>query len=82
MLEIKILGSGCANCKRLEHETRSALDESAIAYELTKVTDFADIAAYGVMQTPALVINETVVSSGKIPKKDQIVIWSRERETF
>lgn len=81
MLEIKILGSGCANCQRLEREARSALDESALDYELSKITDFADIAAYGVMQTPALVINETVVSSGKIPKKDQIVAWARERET-
>jgi len=81
MLEIKVLGSGCPNCQRLERETRAALDESAIAYELIKITDFADIAAYGVMQTPALVINETVVSSGKIPKKDQIVAWAHERET-
>lgn len=81
MLEIKVLGSGCANCQRLERETRAALDEAAIAYELTKVTDYGDIASYGVMQTPALVMNETVVSSGKIPKQDQIVAWARERET-
>lgn len=81
MLEIKVLGSGCANCQRLERETRAALDETAIAYELTKVTDYADIASYGVMQTPALVMNETVLSSGKIPKQDQIVAWARECET-
>jgi small redox-active disulfide protein 2 len=82
MLQIKILGSGCPNCQRLELETRSALDEMNIAYELTKVMDFADIAAYGVMHTPALVINEEVVSSGRIPKHDQIVAWARERETI
>ena len=81
MLEIKILGSGCANCQRLERETRAALDESAIDYELTKVTDYSDIAGYGVMQTPALVMNETILSSGKIPKHEQIVAWARERET-
>ena len=81
MLQIKVLGSGCANCQRLERETRAALDEATIAYELTKVTDYADIAAYGVMRTPALVINEEVVSSGKIPKHEQIMSWARERET-
>jgi small redox-active disulfide protein 2 len=81
MLEVKVLGSGCANCQKLERETRAALDGASIAYQLTKVTDFADIAAYGVMRTPALVMNETVLSSGKIPKQDQIVTWAREYET-
>jgi small redox-active disulfide protein 2 len=80
MIQVKVLGSGCPNCKRLESETRAALEAAAVRYELTKVTDYADIAAYGVMQTPALVINEQVVSSGKIPKRDQIVSWARERQ--
>lgn len=75
MLTIKVLGSGCPNCKRLEAETRAALDETNIAYELVKVTDYADIAAYGVLQTPALVLNEAVVSVGKIPKRDSILAW-------
>ncbi len=79
MLEVKVLGSGCANCQRLEREARAALDGASISYALTKVTEFADIAAYGVMSTPALVMNETVLSSGKIPKQDQIVTWARER---
>ena len=78
MLQIKILGSGCFNCKRLERETRTALNKADLKYELTKVTDYGDIASYGVMQTPALVINEDVVSSGKIPRHDQIVNWARE----
>lgn len=81
MLQIKVLGSGCANCQKLERETRAALDEATISYELTKVTDYADIASYGVMRTPALVINEEVVSSGKIPKHDQIVSWAHDRES-
>jgi small redox-active disulfide protein 2 len=81
MLQIKILGSGCPNCQRLERETRRALDEATLRYELAKVTDYGEIASYGVMQTPALVINEEVVSSGKIPKHDQIVNWARERES-
>ena len=81
MLDVKVLGAGCANCQKLERETRAALDDANIAYELTKVTDYADIAAYGVMQTPALVMNETLLSSGKIPKQAQIVTWAHERET-
>lgn len=77
MLTIKILGSGCPNCKRLEQETREALTAAPLPvdYEIVKVTDYADIAAYGVMSTPALVINEKVVSTGRIPRRQQIAEW-------
>jgi small redox-active disulfide protein 2 len=78
MLHIKVLGSGCPNCKRLEAETRAALDNAQIPYAVEKVTSYADIAAYGVMSTPALVINEQVVSSGRMPKRDQIIDWARQ----
>jgi small redox-active disulfide protein 2 len=80
MLTVKVLGSGCPNCQRLEAETRAALDAAnpSIVYELVKVTDYADIMAYGVMSTPALVINEKVVSAGRIPKRQQIVNWALE----
>lgn len=78
MLHIKVLGSGCANCQRLEHEVREALSESHISFELSKVTDYNDIAAYGILSTPGLVINETVVSAGRIPKRSQIVEWARQ----
>lgn len=80
MLTVKILGSGCPNCKRLESETRAALDaaQPGFEYEVIKVTDYTDIVSYGVMSTPALVINEKVVSAGRIPKADQIVQWARE----
>lgn len=78
MLSIKILGSGCANCKRLEAETRAALDGAGITYSLTKVTDHNDILSYNVMSTPALVINEKVVSSGRIPARSRIVELARE----
>jgi small redox-active disulfide protein 2 len=80
MLQIKVLGAGCPNCKRLEAETRAALDGPGIGYELTKVTDYADIAAYGVLRTPALVINEQVMSSGKIPNRGQILTWAIEAQ--
>jgi small redox-active disulfide protein 2 len=78
MIDVKVLGSGCPNCQRLERETRTALDSLSIEYELIKVTDYADIASYGVLQTPALVINERVVSAGKIPKQSDIVTWATE----
>jgi small redox-active disulfide protein 2 len=78
MLSIKVLGSGCPNCRRLEAETRAALDQAGISYELTKVTEIADIVAYGVMSTPALVMNEKVVSSGRIPAQSRIVELARE----
>lgn len=81
MLSIKVLGSGCANCKRLETETRATLDAENIVYDLTKVTDFAAIAGYGVMQTPALVVNDKVVSSGRIPRREQILRWVLDAQT-
>jgi small redox-active disulfide protein 2 len=81
VLNIKVLGAGCANCKRLEAETRAALDGAGIPYDLVKVTEYADIMAYGVMSTPALVINEKVVSSGRIPARSQIVKLANETES-
>lgn len=80
MLTVKILGSGCPNCQRLETETRASLDAATpnIAYELVKVTDYTDIASYGVMSTPALVMNEKVMSTGRIPDRDQIAGWAQD----
>lgn len=80
MLQVKVLGSGCANCKRLETETRGALDAEGIAYTLEKVTDYADIAAYGILSTPGLVMNEQVKAAGRIPKRQQIVEWATQLE--
>lgn len=75
MLTIKILGAGCPNCKRLEAETRAALDKTDIKYNLEKITEYPEIMAYNILQTPALVINEQVVSVGRIPKRQQILEW-------
>ena len=82
MLIVKILGSGCANCKRLEEEARAALESAqpAIEFEIIKVTDYADIMGYGVMSTPGLVMNEQVVSTGRIPKRDQILEWAASHQ--
>ncbi|MCM1564538.1 MAG: thioredoxin family protein [Dehalobacter sp.] len=70
---IKILGSGCKNCVTLAENTRIALEEVGLAAEVIKVTDIQDIMAYGVMSTPALVIDEKVVSFGKVLKPKEIV---------
>lgn len=80
MLKVKVLGSGCANCKRLEAETRAALEAASIPYDLDKVTEFDEIIAYGVLTTPGLVMNEKVVSAGKIPARSRIVEWAKETE--
>ena len=62
---IKVLGSGCANCKKLEENTRKAVEELGIDATIEKVTDFKEIMAYGVMKTPALVVDEKVKDIGK-----------------
>lgn len=69
---IKVLGSGCKNCVTLKENTETALKETGIEAEIVKVTDFKDIMAYGVMSTPALVIDEKVVSFGKVLKPKDI----------
>ena len=75
MLTIKVLGSGCANCKKLEAITHQALDQMGIEAEIIKVTEYPDIMAYNIMSTPGLVINEKVVSSGRIPSATEITTF-------
>jgi small redox-active disulfide protein 2 len=75
MLTVKILGSGCANCKKLEAVACDAATAAGIEAEFIKVTDMKEIMAYDVMSSPSLVINEKVVSSGKIPTKAEIQKW-------
>jgi small redox-active disulfide protein 2 len=70
---IKILGSGCRNCVALKENAQTAVSEAGIEAEIIKVTDFKDIMAYGVMSTPALVIDEKVVSSGRVLKPKEIL---------
>mgnify|MGYP003573874445 CR=1 FL=1 len=72
MLTIKVLGSGCANCKRLEQLAHKVVDELGVEAEIIKVTDPTMYADYGVMATPGLVINEKAVSSGRIPSIPEI----------
>jgi len=75
MLTIKILGSGCANCKRLAQIAHKVVSEIDIEAEIIKVTDYPDIMAYNVLATPGLVINEKVVSAGRIPTTAEVTTW-------
>ena len=72
IIEIRILGSGCKNCNALEKHTLEALNELGIKSELNHITDFAEIAKYGIMSTPGLWINGKIVSYGKVLSKDEI----------
>ena len=71
-MKIEILGSGCAKCKTLENNVREAVKELAIEAELIKVDDFVEIAKFGVMMTPALVVDGEVKLVGKVPGKEEI----------
>lgn len=71
-MKIKILGSGCMNCQTLEKRMTAALDELKIEASVEKVQSFQDIVAYGVMSTPALVIDEKVVFQGMVPKVEAL----------
>ncbi len=72
MLTIKVLGSGCANCHKVEELAKQAVAQLAIDAKVELVTDMKEIMRYGVMQTPGIVINEKVVSSGRVPALSQI----------
>ncbi len=69
---IKILGSGCRNCIALTENTKKALESTGIEAEIRKIEDFSEIAAYGIMSTPGLVVDEKVVSYGKVLKPEEI----------
>ena len=74
-LEIKILGPGCERCDRLEQDVRSLLSELDVAAEVQHVSDPMAIADYGILGTPALVINRVVKSAGRVPNRDEIAKW-------
>ncbi len=75
MKKIQVLGPGCSNCARLEKNTREAIAMAGIDAEITKVTDYAEIMAYGIMSTPGLVIDGKVVSYGRVPTAGDIATW-------
>lgn len=71
-MEIKILGTGCANCKKLEANVREAVKEMGIDAHIEKVENFKEIMAYGVMKTPALVVDEKVKVMGRVPSVEDL----------
>ena len=75
---IKVLGSGCRNCEITANVIAAAAKQAQVDIELEKVTDIADIMAYGVMSTPGVVINGKVVHSGGIPGPDLVKAWMRD----
>ncbi|MEY2817799.1 MAG: hypothetical protein RL275_1262 [Chloroflexota bacterium] len=75
MLTIKVLGSGCANCKRVEQIVRKIITDMSLEAEVIKVTDYNNITAYNILSTPGLVINEKVVSYGRIPSPAEVTTW-------
>ena len=75
MLTIKVLGSGCANCKRVEQIVRKIITDMSLEAEVIKVTDYNNITAYNILSTPGLVINEKVVSYGRIRSPAEVTTW-------
>ena len=74
-MKIEILGTGCPKCKKLEENARKAVGEAGVKAEVSKITDITKIVDYGVMTTPAVVIDGTVKASGRIPEIDEIKKW-------
>jgi small redox-active disulfide protein 2 len=75
MVNIKVLGSGCANCKRLEANARKVVETLGIEAEIEKVTNMDEIMKWPILSTPGLVINDQVMSSGRIPSENEITTW-------
>lgn len=71
-MEIKVLGTGCKNCKTLEEATRKAVAELNLDANIEKVEDLQKIMEYGVMRTPGLVLNGKVIMSGRVPNVNEI----------
>jgi len=75
MLTVKVLGSGCANCKKVEAVARQAVASLGLDAQIEKVTEQAEIMKYPILATPGLVINEKLVSAGRIPTEAEVTTW-------
>jgi len=79
-MEIKILGSGCTNCKKLEANAKEAVKQLGVEANVLKVEDIKDIMKYGVMRTPAIVINEKVKMYGKVSTVEEIKSYIKDEK--
>ncbi len=75
MLDIKVLGPGCDNCKKVESVARKAVVTMSLEAKFTKVTDWVEIKKYPILATPGLVINEKLVCAGRIPTEAEVTTW-------
>ncbi|HEY3345745.1 MAG TPA: thioredoxin family protein [Anaerolineaceae bacterium] len=75
MLTIKVLGSGCENCKNVEKVARTAVAGLGVEAEVIKVTEWPEIRKYPILATPGLVINEKLVCGGRIPSEAEVTTW-------
>ena len=78
MIEVKVLGSGCARCKELEKMCLNVAAENNIDADIQKISDLKEIMSYGIMQTPGLVINGKVKLAGKLPNAPTLLHWMQE----
>ena len=77
-MDVKVLGTGCAKCRKLYEQVEKGIAEAGVAVNLIKVEKMDEIMAYAVMMTPALVVNEQVKSTGRIPSTSEIAGWVKE----
>lgn len=75
MLQIKVLGPGCPNCEKVEAAAKKAVANFGVDANIEKVTDYGQIRSYNVLATPGLVINEKLVSAGRIPSEAEVMSW-------
>lgn len=74
-MEIKVLGPGCAKCKKTEQLVQEVIQETGVDARVEKVTDMMQIASYGVFGTPSVIVDGEVKCTGKVPKKEDIKAW-------
>jgi small redox-active disulfide protein 2 len=75
MITIKVLGSGCPNCKKVEAVVRRTITDMSLEADIIKVTDYGEMMEYPILSTPGLVIDENLVCSGRIPSESEVSVW-------